>query len=74
MKIRRLPWPERLFIACGLLLTTTPNLFNVYIKTPDFFRGALMGAGIVMETWGFIQLRRKRNADGISSCRPVKSV
>lgn len=74
MKIRRLPWPERLFIAVGLLLTTMPNLFNEYIKMPDFFRGVLMGGGLVMETWGFIQLRRRRNADGISSCKSLESV
>jgi len=58
MRVRKLPWRVRLLICSGLLLGTLPNVFAEYIHLPDFFRGFLIGIGIVLEISGLIVMRR----------------
>ena len=58
MRLKKLPMPERLLIAGGLLLTTIPGIFAEYVKIPDFFHGLLLGMGLGLEIWGLILLKR----------------
>jgi hypothetical protein len=58
MSIRKLPFPERLFVPIGLLLVTVPFLVNDWVPVPDFLRGALMGLGIGLEIIGIIKLKK----------------
>jgi len=50
-------------IAVGLLLVTLPTLINDWVHIPDFARGFLLGLGIVIEIYGIVIMRRKKNAD-----------
>jgi len=55
--------PERLLIAIGLLMTTTPQLLKHYLPLPDFALGFIVGIGLALEITAFIRLRRMKNAD-----------
>ena len=48
MKIYRQPVYTRLLIAIGIIWTSFPLLFKDYLHLPDFFRGFLAGAGLVI--------------------------
>jgi hypothetical protein len=63
MSYKKTPMSERLMIAIGLLLVTTPALINDWVHLPDFVRGAFFGLGLGLETMGLIYLRRKRSID-----------
>jgi len=64
--------PSRLLVSIGLLMVTVPLLVNnvsaPYFKIPDFFRGAMMGFGLVMEMAGIVIMMREKN----SPCRLKK--
>jgi len=62
MKNRKLPKPERLLIATGLLMVTIPQLLKIYIHIPDFMLGALAGSGLGLEIMAFIKLKKLKNA------------
>jgi len=47
-----------LLLAVGLLLVVLPLLINEFIKVPDFLRGALTGAGLVLEIAGVAMQRQ----------------
>jgi len=64
--MKKLRFPERLWIPIGLLLETVPFLVNDWVHVPDFVRGSLMGLGIGMEIMGMIKLKKKQKAD--ASC------
>jgi hypothetical protein len=63
MSYKKTLMPERLMIATGLLLVTTPTLINDWVHLPDFVRGAFFGLGLGLETIGLIYLKRKRAVD-----------
>ena len=63
MSYKKTTMSERLMIAIGLLLVTTPALINDWVHLPDFVRGTFFGVGLVLETMGLIYLRRKRSID-----------
>ena len=54
MKFQNQPFYVRLMVAGGLLLVTLPTLFKEYVPLPDFFRGFLIGFGLMMEVAGLI--------------------
>ncbi|MDB5124353.1 MAG: hypothetical protein JWP94_2482 [Mucilaginibacter sp.] len=60
--------PARLLIPIGMLVVVTPSLVNHFIAVPDFFRGLLMGAGIGLEIYGLILLRK----NGSSTCKVIQ--
>jgi hypothetical protein len=62
MKNKRFPLTERLLIAIGLLMTTTPLLLKHYTTIPDFFLGFIVGIGLALEITAFIRLKRAKNA------------
>jgi len=62
MKNRKFPMSERLMIAIGLLMTTTPQLIKHYIPLPDFVLGCIVGIGLALEITAFIRLKRAKNA------------
>jgi hypothetical protein len=64
--MKKLRFPERLWISTGLLLVTVPFLVNDWVHVPDFIRGGLMGLGIGMEIMGMIKLKKRQKAD--ASC------
>jgi len=63
MKNRKLPMPERLMLAIGLLMVTLPQLLKIYIHIPDFLLGALVGGGLGLEIMAFIKLKKIRDRD-----------
>jgi len=63
MKNRKLPIPERLMLAIGLLMATIPQLLKTYIHIPDFLLGALVGGGLGLEIMAFVKLRKDKNRD-----------
>ncbi len=62
MKNKRFPLTERLLIAIGLLMTTTPQLLKHYITLPDFALGFIVGIGLALEITAFIRLKRMKDA------------
>lgn len=64
MKTKKIPRKERLLIAIGLILTTTPQMLRSYTTLPDFILGAFVGIGLVLEITAFIRLKRARLASG----------
>jgi len=56
-------------ITVGLLLVTLPFLLKDFIKIPDFFRGAMMGMGIVFEIAGIVMQTKQKN----SKCKTTSS-
>jgi len=63
--------PERhmILISVGLLLVVSPLLLKDFIRIPDFFRGAMMGMGIVFEIVGIVQQKKAGN----SKCKTTPS-
>ena len=57
--------PERLMIAIGLLMTTTPQLLKHYLTLPDFALGFIVGIGLALEITAFIRLKRIKNDEAI---------
>ncbi len=63
MKNVKFPLTDRLLIAIGLLMTTTPQLLKLYLPLPDFFLGLIVGIGLALEITAFVRLKRTKNAD-----------
>ncbi|OCX54446.1 hypothetical protein BEL04_09395 [Mucilaginibacter sp. PPCGB 2223] len=62
MNNRKFPMPERLLIAIGLLMATTPQLLKHYLHLPDFVLGFIVGIGLALEITAFIRLKRIKSA------------
>ena len=62
MKNKKFPLTERLLIAIGLLMTTTPQLIKQYLPIPDFALGFIVGVGLALEITAFIRLKRIKSA------------
>jgi len=56
------PLRVRLLFSIGLLMVVLPALINQWVKIPDFFRGVLMGTGLVMEIASLIIIKRRNRA------------
>jgi len=63
MKSRKFPLTERLLIAIGLLMTTTPQFIKHYIPLPDFILGFIVGIGLALEITAFVRLKKAKNAE-----------
>lgn len=65
MNYKKFSLTDRLLIAIGLLMTTTPQLLKQYLPIPDFALGFIVGVGLALEITAFIRLKRAKNADAI---------
>lgn len=64
MKNEKWPVPARICICVGLLMVTLPSVFKEYVYLPDFFRGFLVGVGLVLEITGLVLLKFRKREQG----------
>jgi len=57
MKIDK-PFVGGLLLGLGIMLVTSPMLFNTIFKLPLFWNGLVRGAGIVLEVVGIVLINK----------------